>query len=39
MTEPTCKDCTDFQSGRCLEEDEEGEICERFQKSEDNRDD
>ena len=37
----TCEDCKHFQSGRCTEEDEEGEICERFHPAEkgDNNDD
>ena len=30
----TCKDCIRYQSGRCAEEDEDGEICERFEKEE-----
>ena len=25
-----CQDCRDFRSGRCPEEDDGGEICERF---------
>ena len=31
----TCKDCIRYQSGRCAEEDEDGEICDRFEKEED----
>ena len=29
--EHRCGDCHRFLSGRCHEEDEEGEICERFE--------
>lgn len=28
-----CQDCRYFQSGRCAEEDEGGEICSRFKTS------
>jgi hypothetical protein len=30
----TCKDCRRYQNGRCAEEDEDGEICEKFERGE-----
>lgn len=35
----TCKDCIRYQSGRCTEEDEDGEICERFEPVKEEDDD
>lgn len=28
----TCKDCKYYQNGKCLEEDEDGEVCEKFEQ-------
>lgn len=33
-SEYVCGDCHRFLSGRCNEEDEEGEICDRFEPEE-----
>ena len=30
MDNHTCQDCVYFKSGRCPEEDEDGEICDKF---------
>ena len=28
----TCKDCKYYQNGKCPEEDEDGEVCEKFEQ-------